>query len=423
MTTVLFVSFVILIFLRMPIAFGLFISSSLALAYQGIPLSVVLQRGVTAVDSFILLAIPFFMIAGNLMSGGGISRRLIGFANASVGFVRGGLAHVNILTSMLFAGITGAAVADTSAVGSVLIPAMKEEGYDADFSAAVTASSSVIGVIIPPSIPFVIYGVITGVSIGKMFLGGLIPGVMIGLVQMGVSDLLCRKRNTGLAKKFSLSTFLLKLKEGFLALFMPVIILGGIILGVVTPTEAAVLAIVYALIVSLLIYRELKLRDLPRILMESGISTAIVMFMIAGAFLYGWIITNDQVPQKVVALISQFTSDPTIVLVLMVVVFLITGMFLDLGAGMILLLPVLYPVTQVLGIDPILFGIVTVISLAVGLVTPPVGACLFIASEIAGISIVNTSRSSIPYLVGILLVLVLIVAFPQIALFIPGLMD
>lgn len=422
MTTTLFLSFGVLILLNVPIAFSLFISASLALALNGITLMAVVQRGVTAVDSFILLAIPFFMIAGNLMSGSGISNRIIKFANSSVGFIRGGLAHVNIATSMLFAGITGAAVADTSAVGSVLIPAMKEEGYDADFSAAVTASSSVIGVIIPPSIPFVIYGVITGTSIGRLFLGGLIPGVLIGLVQMVISYFICAKRGMGSPKRFSIRDFFGSLRRGILALFMPVIILGGIIFGIVTPTEAAVLAILYALFVSMVVYRELKPRDLPRLIYESGITTAIVMFMIAGAFLYSWIITNDQIPQKLTALIGMLTRDKNVVLLLFVVVYLVAGMFIDLGAAMILLVPVLYPVTRIMGIDPILFGIVTVIALAVGLVTPPVGACLFIASEIGGIPILKTARSAIPYLLGILLVLMAIILYPPLALFIPGLM-
>lgn len=422
MTTTLFLSFGVLILLNVPIAFSLFISASLALALNGITLMAVIQRGVTAVDSFILLAIPFFMIAGNLMSGGGISNRLIKFANASVGFVRGGLAHVNIATSMLFAGITGAAVADTSAVGSVLIPAMKDEGYDADFSAAVTASSSVIGVIIPPSIPFVIYGVITGTSIGRLFLGGIVPGILIGLVQMVISYFICSKRGMGRPKRFSFRDFLLTFRQGILALFMPVIILGGIIFGIVTPTEAAVLAILYALLVSMVVYRELKPRDLPKLIYESGITTAIVMFMIAGAFLYSWIITNDQIPQKLAALIGMLTQDKNVVLLLFVVVYLVAGMFIDLGAAMILLVPVLYPVTRMMGIDPILFGIVTVIALAIGLVTPPVGACLFIASEIGGIPILKTARSAIPYLLGILLVLLAIILYPPLALFIPGLM-
>ncbi|HRY80501.1 MAG TPA: TRAP transporter large permease, partial [Spirochaetia bacterium] len=276
--------------------------------------------------------------------------------------------------------------------------------------------------IIPPSIPFVIYGVITGTSIGRLFLGGIVPGILIGLVQMVISYFICAKRGMGSPKRFSIRDFLGSLRRGILALFMPVIILGGIIFGIVTPTEAAVLAIVYALFVSMVVYRELKPRDLPKLIYESGITTAIVMFMIAGAFLYSWIITNDQIPQKLAALIGMLTQDKNVVLLLFVVVYLVAGMFIDLGAAMILLVPVLYPVTRMMGIDPILFGIVTVIALAIGLVTPPVGACLFIASEIGGISILKTARSAIPYLLGILLVLLAIILYPPLALFIPGLM-
>ncbi len=420
MTTVLFISFAILLLLNIPIAFSLFISSTLALIYGGIPIIVVIQRAVTATDSFILLAIPFFMIAGNLMGVGGISKRLVSFANSSVGWVRGGLAHVNILTSMLFAGITGAAVADTSAVGSIIIPAMKEEKYSDHFTAAVTASSSVIGIIIPPSIPFVLYGVITGVSVGKLFLAGLIPGVLIGFSQMVISYFAAAKQHVGDRKKFNLLNFIKELRVSFLALLMPVIILGGIIFGVVTPTEAAVLATIYALIIGFFFYRELKLKFIPKLLLESAKTSAIVMFMIAGAYLYGWIITNDQVPQKIIEMITAFTTNRYMVLVMFVAVYFITGMFIDVGASIILLVPVLYPVVQVFGVDPLLFGVITVMSLALGLITPPVGACLFISCEIANVPLLRGAKSTIPFIVGIFIVLALILIFPALATAIPN---
>ena len=420
MTTVLFISFAILLLLNIPIAFSLFISSTLALIYGGIPIIVVIQRAVTATDSFILLAIPFFMIAGNLMGVGGISKRLVSFANSSVGWVRGGLAHVNILTSMLFAGITGAAVADTSAVGSIIIPAMKEEKYSDHFTAAVTASSSVIGIIIPPSIPFVLYGVITGVSVGKLFLAGLIPGVLIGFSQMVISYFAAAKQHVGDRKKFNLLNFIKELRVSFLALLMPVIILGGIIFGVVTPTEAAVLATIYALIIGFFFYRELKLKFIPKLLLESAKTSAIVMFMIAGAYLYGWIITNDQIPQKIIEMITAFTTNRYMVLVMFVAVYFITGMFIDVGASIILLVPVLYPVVQVFGVDPLLFGVITVMSLALGLITPPVGACLFISCEIANVPLLRGAKSTIPFIVGIFIVLALILIFPALATAIPN---
>lgn len=261
MTMILFSSFFILLVLNIPIAFCLFISSSLALFYGGIPLVAVVQRAVTATDSFVLLAIPFFMVAGNLMGAGGISNRLISLANSSVGSIRGGLAHVNVLTSMLFAGITGSAVADTSAVGSIIIPAMKEDGYSADFSVGVTACSSVIGVIIPPSIPFVLYGVVTGVSIGKLFLGGLIPGVLIGLSQMVISYFIAKKHHFGTVSKFSFKSFLISFSKSYLALLMPLIILGGIIFGIVTPTEAAIVATIYAFIIGFFCFQRAEYED------------------------------------------------------------------------------------------------------------------------------------------------------------------
>jgi len=420
MTIVLFITFAILLILNVPIAFSLLISSTLALIYGGIPIIAVIQRAITSTDSFILLAIPFFMMAGNLMGSGGISKRLISFANASVGWIRGGLSHVNILTSMLFAGITGAAVADTSAVGSIIIPAMKNEKYSNEFSAAVTASSSVIGVIIPPSIPFVLYGVITGASVGKLFLAGLIPGVLIGLTQMIISYYASRKHNYGTMKKFCIKQFFSSLKVSALALLMPVIILGGIILGVVTPTEAAVLATTYALIIGLFAYKELKLKQIPALLLDSAKTAAIVMFMIAGAYLYGWIITNDQVPQNLVALILNFTSQKTVVLLLFIFIYFITGMFIDVGASIILLVPVLFPVIQAFHIDPLLFGVVTVMSLALGLITPPVGACLFISCEIAKVPLFQGAKASIPFIIGIFFVLTLIIVFPELALYIPN---
>ncbi len=420
MTAVLFVTFAVLLLLNVPIAFSLFISSMTALIYADYPLTVVIQRSVTAVDSFILLAIPFFMVAGNLMTDGGISKRVMNFANSSVGFARGGLAHVNILTSMLFAGITGAAAADTSAVGAVLIPAMKKEKYDSDFSAAVTASSSVIGVIIPPSIPFVIYGVIGGVSIGKLFLGGVIPGIMIGFSQLGISYFICKKHNYGKMKKFSVVELYKSFFGGFFALLMPVIILGGIMAGVVTPTEAAVLATVYATVIGFFVYKQLSLKKMPALLLESAKTTATVMFMIAGAYLYGWIITNDQLPQKVCELVTSISSSQHVVLFMCVVVFFIVGMFIDLSAGIILMVPVLFPLTKAMGIDPIVFGVVTVISLAIGLITPPVGVCLFIASEISQAPLLKVAKKTIAYIVGILIVLFLIIMYPEIVLFVPN---
>ncbi|QTL99338.1 TRAP transporter large permease subunit [Iocasia frigidifontis] len=421
MTLPLFVSFVILIFLNVPIAFSLAISSCVALYFGGFPLNVVIQRMVTAADSFLLLAIPFFILAGNIMKDGEISKKLINFADSLVGFITGGLAQVNIVTSMFFAGITGAAVADTSAVGSVLIPPMVEREYDADFSGAVTAASSVIGVIIPPSIPMVVYGVVTGVSVGKMFMGGLIPGILVGVIMMIASYVISKKRGYPSGKSLSIKNILVNFKESILALIMPLIIVGGIFSGVFTPTEAAVIAVIYSLIISLFVYRTIKIKDLPRIILESAYTTAVVMLMLVAAFLFSWIITRERIPVQIANFLTTLALNRTVVLVLVSIFYIVAGTLMDLTANIILLVPVLFPAIQNLGVDPIHFGLITVVALAIGLVTPPVGACLFVASEISNTSIVQQSKALIPYIISLVLVLILLILIPEISVFIPNL--
>lgn len=416
----LFVSFVILIFLNVPIAFSLAISSCVALYFGDFPLNVVIQRMVTAADSFLLLAIPFFILAGNIMKDGEISKKLINFADSLVGFITGGLAQVNIVTSMFFAGITGAAVADTSAVGSVLIPPMVEREYDADFSGAVTAASSVIGVIIPPSIPMVVYGVVTGVSVGKMFMGGLIPGILVGVIMMIVSYVISKKRGYPSGKALTVKNILVNFKESILALIMPLIIVGGIFSGVFTPTEAAVIAVIYSLIVSLFVYRTIKIKDLPRIILESAYTTAVVMLMLVAAFLFSWIITRERIPVQIAHFLTTLALNRTMILVLVSIFYIVAGTLMDLTANIILLVPVLFPAIQNLGVDPIHFGLITVVALAIGLVTPPVGACLFVASEISNISIIKQSKALVPYIISLILILVILILIPEISVFIPN---
>jgi C4-dicarboxylate transporter DctM subunit len=422
MTVVLFSSFVLLLTLNVPISFSLLISSLIALAYQGIPLMVMIQRVVTAADSFILIAIPFFMLAGNLMSGGGISRALTGFANAVVGFVRGGLAHVTVISSMIISGITGSSVADASAIGTIMIPAMIKEGYRKDFATGLVASATTVGVTIPPSIPFVIYGVITGASIGKLFMGGMVPGFVFSFFAMIISYVICRKQGVGAPKRFSFRELLQKTREGIWALLAPVVILGGIIGGVFTPTEAAAVGVLYALFVGFVIHKELKIRDMPQIILESAGTTAIVMLMVVGAFLYSWIITVDQVPQMVARFILSISREPVIVLFMFVALFIVAGMFIDLGANIVLLIPVLFPVTQQLGIDPVFFGVLTVVALSVGLVTPPVGASLFITCDISKTPLMDAFKASLPYLGGVLLTMALMIFFPGIVTYFPNLL-
>lgn len=420
MAIILTISFLVLLIMQVPVAFSLAIASVAALIWNDFPLVLVIQRMVASADSFILLAIPLFMLAGNLMGRSGIAQAIVDFADSLVGFITGGMAQVNILTSMFFGGISGAAVADTSAVGSVLIPPMLKRGYDNGLTTSVTASSSTLGVIIPPSIPMIIFGVVTGVSVGKMFLGGVVPGFLVGFTLMGVTHILSRRLGYKPTGKMKIRELLVNFKKSFLALMMPVLIIGGIMFGIVTPTEAAVLAVFYSFVVGVFIFRTIKLRDLPQIVKESSITTGVVMLMITSASLYGLILTQEQVPLKAAELISSLTSNPYIILFLMVGLYLIAGMILDLSANIIILVPVLYPTVNLLHIDPVQFGIITIMSLAVGLITPPVGVCLFVACGISKLSIIKASRAIMPYILAILAIIVLIIFFPAIVLWLPG---
>ena len=420
MSLILVVVFLALLVLNVPVAFSLAIASLLALAQGGIPLTLVVQRMTNASDSFILLAIPFFILAGNLMARGGMSQAIIDFAESIVGFIRGGLAQVNILTSLFFAGITGAAVADTSAIGSILIPPMLRRGYHRDLTTAVTASSSTIGVIVPPSIPMVIFGVVTGVSVGRMFLGGLLPGLLVTLMLMVVTYVISLRRGYERGAVPRLGTIGRNLRRSILALLMPLIIIGGIISGVFTPTEAAVIAVAYALVIGLLVTRTLHLRDLPGIALETAKTSAVVMLMIAAASLYGWILTRERIPVAAANYIASLTSEPALILLLMVAIYIAAGTVMDLGANIIILVPVLFPITSLLGIDPVHFGVVTVMALSIGLITPPVGACLFVSCGISKTPILEASGMTLIYILGLLGITILLIFFPQLVLWVPN---
>ena len=420
MSLILVVVFLVLLVLNVPVAFSLAIASLLALAQGGIPLTLVVQRMTNASDSFILLAIPFFILAGNLMARGGMSQAIIDFAESIVGFIRGGLAQVNILTSLFFAGITGAAVADTSAIGSILIPPMLRRGYHRDLTTAVTASSSTIGVIVPPSIPMVIFGVVTGVSVGRMFLGGLLPGLLVTLMLMVVTYVISLRRGYERGAVPRLGTIGRNLRRSILALLMPLIIIGGIISGVFTPTEAAVIAVAYALVIGLLVTRTLHLRDLPGIALETAKTSAVVMLMIAAASLYGWILTRERIPVAAANYIASLTSEPALILLLMVAIYIAAGTVMDLGANIIILVPVLFPITSLLGIDPVHFGVVTVMALSIGLITPPVGACLFVSCGISKTPILEASGMTLIYILGLLGITILLIFFPQLVLWVPN---
>ncbi len=420
MLWVLAISFITFLLLGIPIAFVLGLTSFVALLYTGnIPFLLMPKEMFSGTDSFPLLAVPFFILAGNLMNAGGITRRLIHFCNILLGYVRGGLALVNVVASMFFAGITGAAVADTSALGSILIPAMTERRYDKDFSAAVTAASSTVGPIIPPSIPMVILGTVGELSIGALFLAGVIPGMMVGLALLGIAYWISHKRNYPKEPIKSLQEFFYGLKDALLALLMPAIILGGILGGIFTPTEAAAVAVAYAFIISFLVYREIRLRDLPRILIDSIVTTSIIMFVIANSAIFGWILANHQVPQIVAKTFLSITTNKWVLLFLINLFLLFIGTFMETTASLIILTPILLPLAVKVGIDPIHFGLVMVLNLVIGLITPPLGVCLFIACSIAKITLEQIVKAILPFLLAAIGVLFIVTYIPPLSLWIP----
>lgn len=420
MLLVLGLSFLTFLMLGIPIAFVLGLTSFVALLYSGnIPFLLIPKEMFSGTDSFPLLAVPFFIFAGNLMNAGGITRRLIHFCNILLGYIRGGLALVNVVASMFFAGITGAAVADTSALGSILIPAMTREKYDRDFSAAVTAASSTVGPIIPPSIPMVILGTVGELSVGALFLAGVVPGILVGLSLLAVSYIISVKRDYPKEKIKSLKEFFFGLKDALLALLMPGIIMGGILGGIFTPTEAAVVAVVYAFLISCLIYREIQWRDLPRILIDSVVTTSIIMLVIANSAIFGWILANHQVPQAVAQIFLSISTNKWVLLLLINIFLLFVGTFMETTASLIILTPILLPLAIKVGIDPIHFGLVMVLNLVIGLITPPLGVCLFIACSIARITLEQIVKAILPFLIAAIGVLFLVTYVPELVLFLP----
>jgi C4-dicarboxylate transporter DctM subunit len=421
MTGILFGSFAVLAIIGLPIAVVLGLSSILALStYSKIPLMVVAQRMFTATDSFPLMAIPFFMMAGALMETGGISRRLINLANKIVGGLPGGLALVGIVTCMFFAAISGSGPATVAAIGSILIPAMVDAGYDIGFAAAVMAAAGAIGVIIPPSIPMVTYGVVGGVSIGSIFLGGFGSGIVVGLSLLIVSYLISKKRGyRGSEKRSSFVDLLKAIKDAFWALLMPVIILGGIYGGIFTPTEAAAVAVVYGFLVGFLIYRELKIKDLPKIFVNTAVSTSVVMFIIATAQVFGWIMTSQRIPEAIAQGFINLSSNPYVILLLVNILLLIVGCFMETNAAIIILAPIFIPLMIKIGVDPILFGIIMVVNLAIGMVTPPLGVNLFVACGIGKLTLERISKAVVPFILAMVAALLLITYIPDISMFLP----
>lgn len=423
MALLLFLSFIALIFLGVPVAFSLGISSLIYLFAVDIPLNIIPQKMFAGLNSFVLLCIPGFILAGNLMNAGGITDRIIGFANNLLGRIRGGLGLANVGASMGFAGISGTALADTASIGAILIPAMKKEGYGAGFSVAVTASSSTVGPIIPPSLPMIIVGTLASLSIGDLFLAGAVPGILLGLGLMIPTYIISVKRNYPKGEPKSLKEIWKSFLGAFWALFMTFIILFGILGGYFTPTEASIISVIYALIIGIFVYKELPIKKIPEIMLSTMTSTASIMLLVGFANLFGWILVSEQIPQMVANVILGISTNPVVVILLIIALVLFVGTFMETIAGLVILFPVLLPVATSVGMDPIQFGVTMVLAMVIGVVTPPVGVCLFVASQIGKVSMGHATRELIPFLCVSVIVLLLVAFIPQITLFLPSLFD
>ena len=414
--------FLLFLMIGLPVFFGLLAAPGLLLWLNGQPRDIaLLYRNVyNGMDSFPLMAIPFFMLAGVLMNRGGITSRLVEFSQAIMGHFRGGLAHVNILSSMLFAGLSGSAVADTSAIGSMLIPAMVKNGYTRKFSAAITAASSVIGPIIPPSGIMIIYSYVMGESVAALFLAGIIPGILVGVGLMLMTWVMAQRYDFPVAtKRATWSERGNASIKAFFPLLTPVIILGGILGGIFTPTEASAVAVAYALLVSLLILKSMTVRDLPKVLTEAAMVSSVVLLLVGAAMAFKTVVSLSHAPEILSAWILSLSDNPLILLFLINLLLFVVGMFLDAGPAIIILAPILGPIFINLGVHPVHFAIIMSVNLTVGLATPPMGLVLFVASSVSGERIESISKAILPFLAVEVVVIFMITYIPAVSLAIP----
>ena len=418
---VLLVSFFLLLFIGVPISFALSISSFTAVMTTGaIPVINLVQKTFRAIDSFTLLAIPFFVFAGNVMARGGVSKRLTDMAATLVGRMPGGLAHVATLSSTFFGAISGSAPATTSAIGAVMVPEMEKRSYDKAFTAAVVAASGTIGLIIPPSNTMVMYGTLANASVGKMFIGGVGPGLLMTVVIIVINYLISKKRGYAGSEHISGKQVAEAFKNGIWALLMPVIILGGILGGIFTPTEAAAVAVVYALIISLTVYRDMKLSELPQVFVEASVSTATIMMMVGLSKASSYVVVTSGLPQQLLDVFTSITSNRIVILLLLNLLFLIIGMLMEANAAIIMMTPILMPLLTLYGINPLMFGIVMSFNLCIGLVTPPVGLCLLICNQIAKTRLMKALKAMMPMLLISVIVLMLITYIPALTTWLPS---
>ncbi len=410
----------ILLVLRTPVAFAIGISTLCYMAFATeLNLMALAQRMSVGADSFVLLAVPFFLLAGELMNAGGITQRLVRLAQAMVGSIRGGLSHVVVGVNMLMAGVSGTAIADAAAVGSVLIPEMERRGYGRGFAAAVNASAATIGPVIPPSVGFIIYASLANVSVGKLFLAGTVPGMLMGLYMMTACSIIARKRNLPRGEPINLRELWAALKNASWAILMPIIILGGIAGGIVTPTEAGAIAVAYGLFVGMFVYRQIRLSDLPRLLVRSAKQSAVIMFIIAAASAFGWLLTLEGTPAQLVNLFTSMSESPWVFILVIIAALLVLGCVMEGASIMIVLTPLLLPALAHYQIDLIHFGVVFQLAIMLGLLTPPVGMLLFVISGVGNVPMNEMLRDLWPFLIVLFLVLLMVAFIPQISLWLP----
>ncbi|MGQ7248490.1 TRAP transporter large permease [Halomonas sp. V046] len=413
MTLILFVGFFAFMLLGVPIALAIGASTMLALATQGTPLLVVTQQMFQGINTFALVAVPMFILTGDIMAQGSVSKKLVDFADSLFGFLKGGLSVVSVLAGMFFAAISGSGAATTAAVGSSLVPELKRKGYDPASAASLIAASGTIGVVIPPSVPMIIYAVIAQESVSTLFLQGFLPGLAMGLGLTAIAIVQAYRRRYPHGSPLSLATIWRTLKAASWGLMTPVIILGGIFSGVFTPSEAAVVAVVYALIVSLVVYRDLTPRDVYRVMIRSAITTSVIMLVIATSAVLSWTLSSAQVPAQIAESVLSLSSDPYVIMLLVVAVILATGVFIETASALIILTPVLLPLVTQLGIDPVHFGLIIVVGLAIGMITPPVAINLYVASSVTQLPLERITKAIVPYLLGLVGVLLLVVYLPM----------
>lgn len=423
MITAMIVLFTVLVLVSAPlaVALGLAISTGLLL-FSPFPVAIMFQRMVTGIDNFVLVAIPLFVLAGNLMNAGGITDRIFHFVRSAIGHVPGGLAHANVGTSVLFAGMSGSAVADAAGIGAVEIKAMRDAGYKTEFSAAVTAASSVIGPIIPPSIPLILYGAIAEVSVGRLFAAGLVPGLILAVTLSVMIAIMSRTHGFPRDPRSSPLQIARAFLRASFALLTPAVILVGLIGGVFTPTEAGAVAVAYALFLSLVVYRALRIRDLPKVLVETMVTTAIVTFIISNVSAFSWALVVTRSGDAFVEAIRSVSDNPAIVLLLINGLLLILGALIESGAVLILMTPLLVPLALSLGVDPVHLGVIMVLNLMIGCATPPVGMSLFVTAHVAGIPVERMMRAILPFLVPLIVTLLAVTFWPSLTLFLPSLL-